>query len=219
MEQIAIKAVKRENLGTGESKRLRKQGFIPAVVYGHNVNFSLKIPQSELLVLKKHHFSENLMINLFIEGEKEPLAVLVKDVQYSPLTEEVIHLDFLHISLKEKVSVKVPIEIKGEPKGVKEGGVLEHHLWEVEVKCLPTDIPESILVDISGLDIGDSLHIKDISFPENVEVLDDPDEVVVNVSAVKEEPEAEEAAVEEGAEPEIIKEKPKEESAKEENKG
>ncbi len=217
MEQIEIKAFKREKLGSGESGRLRKQGIIPTVVYGHNINLSLAIPRSELLILKKHHFSENLIINLSIEGENEPLSVLVKDVQHDPLTEDVKHLDFFHISLKEKVSVKVPIEIKGEPKGVKEGGVLEHHLWEVEVQCLPTDIPESVIVDISNLDIGDSLHIRDISAVENVEILEDPEEVIVSVAAVKEESE-EEAVEEEGAEPQVIKEKPKEAASEDKDK-
>ena len=212
MEEVKIKALMRKERGTSRAKALRRQNFIPAIVYGRVVNLTLKIDKKELKYLKQHHFSENIIINLEITNGANPeiIPVLLKDYQSNPLTEEVIHLDFIKVSMEEKVTVEVPVEVKGEAKGLKLGGSLDHPLWKIEVECLPKDIPESITVDVSDLDIGHSIHVEDLEVPEGVEILTDSKEVVVTITApVKEEEIIEEAEV--IKEPEVVKEKPKEE--------
>jgi len=216
MEEVKIKALIKQERGTSKAKALRRENFVPAIVYGRGVNLSLKIEKKELKYLKQHHFSENIIINLEINNgtTEETIPVLLKDYQLNPLTEEVIHLDFIKVSMEEKVTVEVPVEVKGEAKGIKLGGVLERPLWNVEVECLPRDIPENIIVDISDLDIGHSIHIADLKVPEGVEITADPKEVVASITApIKEEEIVEEAEVVE--EPEVVKEKPKEEAEEE----
>ena len=212
MEEIKIKVLSRAEKGTSKAKSLRRQNFVPAIVYGKGVNLPLKIDRKELKYLKQHRFSENVIINLEIAGgaASDFIHVLLKDYQLNPLTEEVIHLDFVRVSMEDKVTVEVPVEIKGESKGVKAGGVLGHALWKIQVECLPKDMPASIPIDVSDLDIGDSIHISDLRVPEGVKILTDSKEVVVTIVApVKEEILAEEAVV---TEPEVVKEKPKEET-------
>ncbi len=219
MEEIKIKALLRKEKGSSQAKALRRNNFIPAIVYGKETNLPIKIEKSQLKYLKAHHFSENILINLEIEDSSSGnIPVLLKDYQLNPLTEEVIHLDFIRVSMEEKVEVEVPIEIKGESKGVKAGGVLERILWNIKVECLPKDIPESIVVDVSELDIGDSIHIEDLKLPQGIKAVGDSKEVVVTVLAPMKEEEVVEEAEEVVEEPEVIKEKPKEEKeeAKEE---
>lgn len=217
MEEVKIKAILREERGTSKSRALRREKFVPAVAYGKDANYVIKIERKELKYLRQHHFSENVIINLEISNHKksEVITVLLKDYQLNPVTEEIIHLDFIKVSMKEKIAVEVPIEIKGEAAGVKSGGSLERVLWNIKVECLPKDIPESIVVDVSNLNIGDSIHVEDLSQIEGVEFLTEPKEVVVNVAAPVKEEEIVEAAEEAAEEPEVIKEKPKEEEKEE----
>ena len=216
MEEVKIKVLSREEKGTSKAKSLRRHDFVPAVVYGKGMNLALKIDKKELKYLKQHRFSENIIINLEISdtNNSENIPVLLKDYQLNPLTEEVIHLDFIKVSMEEKITVEIPVEVKGEPKGVKAGGVLAHTLWKIEVECLPKDIPESIVIDVSDLEIGHSIHVEDLKVPEGVEILTDAEDVVVTVAApVKEEEIVPEEEV--VKEPEVTKEKPKEESQEE----
>ena len=216
MEEVKIKVLSRKEKGTSKAKSLRRQDFVPAVVYGKGVNLPLKIDKKELKYLKQHHFSKNIIINLEISDpdNSENIPVLLKDYQLGPLTEEVIHLDFIKVSMEEKVTLEIPVEVKGEPKGVKTGGVLAHALWKIEVECLPKDIPASIIIDVSDLEIGHSIHVEDLKVPEGVEILTDTKDVVVTVTApVKEEEILPEEEV--IKEPEVTKEKPKEEPKEE----
>ncbi len=226
MERVKIKVEKREITGKGGVKRLRGQNLLPAVVYSEDINIILTISVDSLKILRRMHFSESTVIDMEIAGDKKlkPLQVLIKDIQYHPLTEKIIHIDFLKVSLKEKIKVHVSIVLKGEPKGVKEeGGVLEQTLRELEVEGLPLDIPEKIELDVSELGIGHSLHVSDLAISGNITVITDPQSPVVTALAKKEEVE-EEVLAEEGepvAEPEVIKEKketPGQESGKEEEK-
>lgn len=226
MERVKIKVEKREITGKGGVKRLRRQNLLPAVVYSEDINIILTISVDSLKVLRGMHFSESTVIDMEIAGDKKlkPLQVLIKDIQYHPLTEKIIHIDFLKVSLKEKIKVHVSIVLKGEPKGVKEeGGVLEQTLRELEVEGLPLDIPEKIELDVSELGIGHSLHVSDLAISGDITVITDPQSPVVTALAKKEEVE-EEVLAEEGepvAEPEVIKEKketPGQESGKEEKK-
>jgi len=212
MEEIFLEAEPREETGRGKVSGLRRQGFIPAVIYAQGKPaLSLKVSHRDLLRLVHQHRIESVVINLKIKDEKKhkERACLIKEVQYEPVHGEIMHVDFNEISLTQAIKVNVPVVAKGEPAGVKqEGGSLEHILWEVEVECLPTDIPKEIEVDVSNLKIGDAIHIKDITFPPKIKVLNDPAAIVLSVASPMKE-EAAEAPVEglEAQEPEVIKEK------------
>lgn len=212
MERVKIKVNNRDAKGKEAVKKLRNQGVLPAVVYSHDSNLSIGVPIDSLKALRSLHFSESAIIDMEIaDGKKaKSIPVLIKDVQFHPLTEEPIHIDFLKVSLKEKIKIHVPLVFKGEAKGVKEDeGILEQVLRELEIEGLPLEIPEHIDVDISELTIGHSLHAGDIVVQGNVKVITDSKATIVTVVAKKEEEIAEEeAAAEEGAgEPEVIKEK------------
>lgn len=211
MEKITIKGFRREEVGKERVKKLRREKFLPAIIYGKDINLPIKIPHSELKILKAHHFSETTLVEIILDSS-ERIECIVKDVQFHPLTEEVIHLDFMKVSLKETVRVKVPIEIKGE-ENIKEG-VVEQMLWELEIEALPLEIPEKIVVDISSLSIGDSFHVKDLKLGEKIKIITDSEETIVTILAAEEVTAEEEAsAEEEEKEPEVIKEKkPQEES-------
>lgn len=212
MEDIFLDVEPREGVGKSKVKDLREKGFIPAVVYAAaKVSQAIKVPRREFLHLLHQYHLENTLINLRIKSDlkEKPRACLIKEIQYDPVVGEIIHLDFNEISLTKSIKVNVPVVAKGEPVGVKqEGGSLEHILWEIEVECLPTDIPKQIEVDVSLLKMGDSIHIKDISLPERVKVLNDPEAMVLSVAQpIKEEVAAAPVEGEVLQEPEVIKEK------------
>jgi len=212
MEEIFLDAELREQTGRGKVKDLRDAGFLPAVVYsqGHDA-LAIKILRGTLLKLMHQHHLENTIINLKIKDDKPAKGrpCLVKEIQHHPVSEEIIHVDFIEISLSKAIKVNVPIEIKGEAVGVKqEGGSLEHLLWEIEVECLPTNIPKNIQVDITALKMGESIYVKDIVLPEGTKALNDPAAIVLHVIApMKEEAPAEAVEGEDKQEPEVIKEK------------
>jgi large subunit ribosomal protein L25 len=212
MEEIFLDAQPRQELGRAKVKDLRGNGFIPAVVYsGGKESLAIKVSHSEFLKLVHQHRVESVVINLKIKDDKKqsPRSCLIKEIQYHPVYQDIIHVDFNEISLTKAIKVNVPVVAKGEPVGVKqEGGSLEHILWEIEVECLPTDIPKTIEVDVSALKIGDSIHIKDIIFPAGIKVLNDPSVIVLSVTApMKEEVPVTPVEAEEKVEPEVIKEK------------
>ncbi|NQS99631.1 MAG: 50S ribosomal protein L25, partial [Candidatus Omnitrophica bacterium] len=141
-------------------KKLRSQGLAPAVVYKGGHSTKIKMVTKDFLKIIHTKAGENVVVNLQIEGTKRSKNAIIKEVQYHPIKGEVLHVDFHEISLDEVLTVKVPIVVKGEAEGVKEGGNLEHVLWEIEVECLPTEIPENIPVDVTPLKIGDSILVK-----------------------------------------------------------
>jgi len=213
MEEIFLDVEIRKEIGSGKAKGLRDAGFIPAVIYGQDKDAqAVKVSHKQLLQLLHQRGLENVVINLKIKDDKKSKGrpCLIKELQHDPVKGDIIHVDFNEISLTEVIKVNVPVVAKGEPAGVKqEGGSLEHILWEIEVECLPTDIPKGIEVDVSALKIGDSVHIKDINFPANIKVLTSTEAIVLSVAApIKEEVVAPEAVEgEEKQEPEVIKEK------------
>lgn len=215
MEQVELKVYMREKISKNENKRIRKAGLIPAVLYGKNLaSIPIKIPFKEFQRTISTEAGENVLINLKIEG-KENYTVIVKEIQRDTLKDSFLHIDMQQISLEEVMQVKVPLSIIGEPKGVKEGGILGQVIRELEVECLPTQIPSHIDVDVSSLEIGDVIRVSDLIIPEGVKLITHSEEVVVTIVP----PEAEEVVekVEEvPAEPEVIKEKrPEEEEEKE----
>ena len=227
MAVIPLTASRRESLGKGGARKSRAAGQIPGVLYGHGETpVAVAVSARDFDVALREHKGGNPIVNLAVSGSE--FTALIRAVQYDPLTQDILHLDFQHISLTEQIEVKVAIHLTGLPVGVKDGGgILEPILREVEVRCLPTAIPASIEVDVSNLNIGDSIHLRDIAVP-NVVILTDPDSTLATVvpPTVMEEKPAEETAVAAEAaptEPEVISKGKKDEEeapeAKEKDKG
>jgi large subunit ribosomal protein L25 len=220
MERQTLQAEKREDVGKGAARSLRRSGSIPAVIYRGNKSTPLKLDAKELSTFIKATSGDQVLVNLKL-GKGKKLALL-KDFQTDPVGGELLHVDFFEVSLKEKVKVAVHIALKGEPIGVKrDKGILQYGLRDIEVECLPGDIPGQLELDISEVETGKSLHVKDLEIPDNVTLLSDLAEVVVLVAVPKVEveevpEEEEEEVVAEGeGEPEVAEEKGK---AKEEKK-
>ncbi len=214
MKALKVTAEPRQIKGSGPVGRIRRDGLVPGVVYGEGkpaklVQFKLHDFEQAL----RGHSGEHMLMDLEVKGDKM-LKVLLKEVQHHPVSGKVIHADFHEISLTRKLRIEVPIKLVGEPVGVtQQGGVLEHVLREVEVECLPTDIPEQIEVDVSALSIGQSLTVADIKVDASkFTLLSDKLLAIAAVAAprVEEEVAPAEAAVEGAAEPEVIREKKEE---------
>ena len=206
MAVIPLGGTRRENLGKGGARKARAAGQIPGVLYGHGEEpVPVAVGAREFDLALRGHKGGNPIVNLAVAGGE--FTALIRAVQYDPLTHDILHLDFQHISLTETIEVKVAVHLTGLPIGVKDGGgILETILRDIEVRCLPTAIPASIEVDVSHLNIGDSVHVREISVP-NVTVLNDGAETIATVvpPTVMEEKAPEAAAVEGApAEPEVI---------------
>lgn len=185
--QISIKAKVRDQIGKGANRRLRRTGFTPAVLYG-NREKSLPICFNTNDFLKRTHgeLHENVIFNLDIEGDptpqKEQIRAIIKELQFEPLKDTLVHIDFYEMVAGRLISMEVPVEVVGEARGVKvEGGTLEHLMREILVECLPRLIPESIRVDVSNLGAGEAMHVRDIQPPEGIKILDDPEKVVLTI--------------------------------------
>lgn len=206
MEKVSLGAETREKTGKGSSGRLRRRGYIPAILYGgKEAPQSLIVNTKDLEKALSTEAGENVIISLKV-GDKTR-TVIVKDLQVDPVRGELLHADLCQISLKEKLKASVPIVVRGEAPGVKEGGILQHRLREIEVECLPTEIPESIPVDVSGLSIGDSLHVKDLRITGDIRILANGEESVVSIVPPTVEEVAPPTPEEVVAEPEVIGEK------------
>ncbi len=228
MEEIKLEVQIRSEVGSRKVKRLRRDLFIPAIVYGGKQNPTpLKVDRKTFERITRLHQGENVIYHLnVLEGSKKikDYSAITKEVQHDPVNDRILHIDFNRISLTEKIEVKVAIDAKGEPVGVKQGGgSLEHVLWELNIICLPTQIPQSIEVDVSNLKIQDSIHVKDLILPSGVITKHDPEAIVLTVAPPMKEvtpPEVEgppaevEVIKEKKKEPETAK-KPQEEQAKE----
>jgi large subunit ribosomal protein L25 len=235
MERVSLEAETRSEVGKVAVKKLRERGFIPGVVYkAKEGTTNLKVAKSALLKVLHTEAGENVIINLKLSPDADSLTkkssrspkssagkgtktVIIKEIQYHPVKGDILHIDFNQISLTEKLTIDVPLETKGESEGVKEGGILEHILWELKVECLPTKIPEKIEVDVSDLKIGDFVYVKDLKVPQDIKILTEPEAIVVSVKPPTVEKVEEEKVEEEITEPEVITEK-KEEEAEESEK-
>jgi large subunit ribosomal protein L25 len=209
MKAIELEVTPRQELGSRANKRLRDQGLLPGVIYGHKEAIvPIKMPQKQVA----HHLGQGAHVfALKLEGKSE--NVLVKDVQYDYLGTNVIHVDFTRVSLDERVKVSVPIELKGEPKGQEDGGVLTQVMASIVVECRVLDIPEVIRHNVSEMKLDDVLHVKEIKFPDDVKPMVDGEQIVATVKEVLEEVVAPVAAEAGAAEPEMIGKKPAEEGA------
>lgn len=206
---ISLNATKREGSGKGDARKLRASGRIPAVLYGKDMEtISLSLDAMEAEHLFAGISVENTIIDLKVEGESKPRQALIRQIQSHPFKKDVVHVDFYRIQAGVAVDVEVPVRLEGTPKGVKDhGGNLEQIIHEMPVKCIPSLIPEAIVVDVSGLDIDETIHISDLQIPEGVEVTIDEVRTVCLVAAPRgaaEEGEEGEEAGDEAAEPEVI---------------
>jgi large subunit ribosomal protein L25 len=205
MDQEAITAELRETTGSSDSRRARRAGRIPATVYGHKQDpISVVVKAEDVKHIVSHRIK---MVTLNAGGTVE--QVLVKDVQFDTFGDEVLHLDLERIAMDELLHLECPVELIGVAKGAANGGVVDHPTSDLEVECLPANIPDMININISDLEIGDSIHVKDIEAPEGVTILTDPEAILVTIHppAVVEEEEEEAEVAPEGAggvEPEII---------------
>ncbi|MFA4844459.1 MAG: 50S ribosomal protein L25 [Candidatus Margulisiibacteriota bacterium] len=185
MEKIILEAKPREEIGK-KLKGLRRQGLVPAVVYGKKIKaLALAIDgKSFIKQILRSVAGRNAIVTLKVAGGKvKDISVLTQEVQMNPLTDEILHVDFRHIVMDEAIRTRVRIELTGIPLGVKEtGGVLVHGLREVEVECLPGNIPDKFLIDVSALNINDSLHVSDLAITAKVKVLTTPTEMIANCS-------------------------------------
>jgi large subunit ribosomal protein L25 len=212
MEKIVLKSVVRNEAGKRVAKDLRNKGIIPAIVYkGGKDALKLEIQKTAIDQVLHTKAGENVIITLEISGDgsKNPKTVIVKEVQRDPIKNLILHVDFNEISLTDTLKVSVPLSTRGEAIGVKkDGGVLEHIMWELEVECLPTAIPEKIEVDISSLEVGGHILVKDIIAPEGVKILNDAELIVIAVKQAKVEVAKEEVlGAEASNEPELIRKK------------
>ena len=198
---VALKAKIREGRGKGANRRLRGEGLLPAVVYGGKANISLTVNPKELQKLIEQA-GINSLIELVIEGDSEKKRVVVlKDHQQHPIRDGWDHADFLEVDMQQKIKVDVPIILEGHSPGEKLGGLVEHNLHTLAVKCLPGEIPEAIKVDMTQVQLDQVVHVSDLTVPDNLEVQNNPSESVVSVHEVKVKEEVpEEEAVVEGVE-------------------
>ena len=203
MEATELKACIRTESGKGPARRLREKELIPAVFYGRGQDATLlSVNATDLLKIIKAK-KKNIFIKLLIEGDKrlEKLS-LMKELQIEPVSRRFYHADFYEIRMDHKLTLESPIRFSGAPIGVQNGGELQHLKRELKVSCLPSDLPDFIDLDVSGLDIGNSIKVQDIKVPEGITVLDPGDVGVAMVAVVKVSvPQAEAAGAEEAAAP------------------
>jgi len=222
MAEIVVNAKSRDDRGKNAARRLRRQGFVPGIVYGgKGGNIAVAVDPKALQKVLRSEAGRNTILKLDIAGTGATNAIL-KDLQVDPIKENLLHADFYRIAMDVSIRVTVPINIRGEARGVKvDGGILELIMREIEVECLPGDIPERIDVDVSELGLNGALRVSDLPSNAKVKILESADQVVVHVVSVKEEeaPAPAAAVALEGeaaaapAEPEVMKKGKKEEEA------
>ncbi|HSL89465.1 MAG TPA: 50S ribosomal protein L25 [Ignavibacteriaceae bacterium] len=203
MEKVLLEARKRSNEKKSSNKSLRREGKVPGVIYSKNVQpISIEVNEGSINPLV--FTSKTNLISLNIEGENK-LDCIIKDIQFDPVTDKIVHFDLQEFNVKEKIQIEVPIQLVGSAIGVKEGGIVQQNLHKVDLECLPSDIPESVTIDISNLKLGDSVHVSDLKL-DGVEFLNPDESIIVSVAhpKVDKEPLAEEASDGESTEPEVI---------------
>lgn len=181
--QVTLKAEVRSDKGKGVARKLRASGRVPAIVYGAGgdpLSVALNAHETDLLF---HSISvDNTIVNLEIEGEKNPVPTLVREIQIHPLHTDILHVDFLRIEMGVEVELEVPVHLVGNPRGVREdGGLLEQSIHHLPIRCTPANIPEDVKVDVTALGVGDIIHVSDLVLPESVTALVEGDRVVCTI--------------------------------------
>lgn len=221
MKKILLKAEQRTATGKGGARSLRRQGMLPAVIYAGGKSTPIKLQRKEVVKLIASGVGEHAILNIeFSKDGRKPAEhpALMKEYQTDPVSSDLLHVDFMEISLKEKIKISIPVVITKEPLCIKTGGIMEHHLREIEIECLPTRIPEAIEIDAGAVEIGHSLHVSDIKPMEGIRIVTNPQMVIMNVTAPKVEEAPVAAAEAVAAEPEVLKAKGKEEGKEEPKK-
>ena len=198
MEQNTLVGFERNLFKKGPTGRLRREGKIPAVIYGHNKPVHISVSTTEF-DSKFHIISENTLITITVDGKE--YEVLVKDSQENMIKGQITHIDFFEVERGKVLKTRIPVILTGTSVGVKEGGLLEQRLHEIDIECLPKNIPEKIEIDITELQLGESIHVSDLEVADTVKILNFLEQSVVSVTTVKaeEEPETDEE-LEEGEE-------------------
>ncbi len=217
MEKVALKVEPRERTGKGVARSLRRQGSIPAIIYGQGDPTPVAINRKELTRIISSGASGSTLLNVSVAGMGEKTAI-VKDFQLDPINGELLHADLIEVAMGKAVHVTVHVALVGSPIGVKEGGILEHLTREINIECMPSDIPAHIDLDISQLGMGQTMHVSDMKLPAGVKALNEADTVVVTIAAPITAAKLEESlaapAAAESKEPEVLT-KPKKEEGKE----
>jgi large subunit ribosomal protein L25 len=208
-KQVKLSISRRTGIGRAAVRKIKAQGAVPAIIYGGKQQPEpVQVSKRDISLMLSHASGENILVELAIDGETGSRLALVQEVQHSPVGGDVLHVDFHAVSMDEMIEADVPLEPVGIAEGVKTfGGLLEQSLRSLEIECLPKDLPDVITVDVSNLNIGDAIHVKEIPLPEGVTTRISPELTVFSVLAptVEEEPAA--AAAEVAAGPEVITEK------------
>ena len=184
MAHVALTAQSRKETGKGAARTLRRQALIPAVFYGPEVDpVHLSLNYRDLEKLIRTGAGENVIIDLAIETGESTLShrAMLKEIQMDPVKQTILHVDLYEISMDKKIQVEVPITLTGTPKGVSDGGILQQVSRTVEISCLPDNIPDAFELEVTGLDIGDSLHVSDLKIPEGIEVLEEEELTIATV--------------------------------------
>jgi large subunit ribosomal protein L25 len=223
MEHLVLEATVRKGMGKGAARQARRNGNVPGILYGRGeATLAIEVDAKQFERMLHHGLAKHGMLDLDLKGDgTERRTVLIREIQHHPVTGDVLHADFYHIEMEQKIVVSIPVVLVGQAAGVKKGGILEHVSREIEIECVAKKMPENVKVDVTSLDIGGSLHVRDVVLGEDIRVLTDPDRTVASVllPKMKEEvaPAAEAVAAEEIAEPEVVgkREKEKEEAEEE----
>jgi len=214
MATIQLDLKKRTKTGKGSARRLRSMGMLPVIVYGPEISpIMLSIDYKQLEKILRGKSAESIIFDLRVDsnGKKYSKRVMIKEIQKDPVTRDYLHVDFYEISMEKELEVDIPVYLVNTPIGVSEGGILQHIRRELKISCMPRNLVDKIEIDVSGLDVGQSLHIGDISFPPGLKSMEDENLTIATVVApaieVEEVEEVEEEEVEEveGAEREEIK--------------
>ena len=214
MEALNLNVKYRNNNGSSSSRRSRSEGILPGILYGSdNEPIAVEMDLHKVEKIVNQHSSDSVLLDIDLDGIGK-VSVLMKEIQFHPVTSEILHVDLQRVLANKPIQVDVSVELKGEPEGVKAGGLLDQVLRSITVQSLPADLIESINVDVSNLEIGDSLSICDLNISSKLTVINDQNSLVVAVNAPKveaAEDEVSEDVSEEANEPEVISEKEKEE--------
>jgi large subunit ribosomal protein L25 len=179
---LELTAETRQRSGTSSVRRMRKEGLVPAVIYGRKTeNANIKVNTKAVTTLLKDSASDNVLVNLQIDGDKTQLA-LIQKVQHDYLKGGILHIDFHAVDMNESIHAVVPLELHGEAEGVKAGGQLDMMLHSIEVHCLPKDLPEKIIIDVTNVGQGTGVHVRDLKLPEGVTVHMDPEVILFAIT-------------------------------------
>lgn len=212
LKEVNLDVEIREDSGKNKVKKLRKMGKIPAIIYGGDLpTLPISVLSEDFKELLKKHIHENTIFFLKVKEGEKPKPVLIQDYQINPVTNEIIHIDFIRIDMEKPVKVKVPIEFIGTPVGVKQGGFQDVHLREIQIETKPKDIPEKLTLDISKLEIGEYIKAGKVPMPENCKLIENPENMIIRIGIPKAAVIEKEEIKEEIKEPEVITKGKKEE--------